>query len=89
MKITLRTQRKTDLDAFETAVVAAAEVMACHAVDGRDDYMLRVFVRDIHHFDQVRDRLAALPQVERLHAEFALRDVLERTAIPVRERRLG
>ena len=51
--------------------------------------MLRVFVRDIHHFDQVRDRLAALPQVERLHAEFALRDVLERTAIPVREPRLG
>ena len=84
--ITLESQQQTDLAAFEQEVKKLPEVMECHMMSGEADYLLRVIVRDARDYERIHSRfLTRLPGVDRVHSSFALRTVLKRTELPVRE----
>lgn len=84
--ITLESQQQTDLAAFEQEVKKLPEVMECHMMSGEADYLLRVIVRDARDYERIHSRfLTRLPGVDRVHSSFALRTVLKRTELPVRD----
>ena len=47
VQVTLANHRQADFDRFEQAIAARPEVVACWAVGGGVDYMLKVVARDI------------------------------------------
>lgn len=50
-------------------------------MSGSDDYLLIVLVRDIEDFERIhRTELSRLPHVSRIQSNFALREVVNRTA---------
>ncbi len=78
VEISLSSQSKETLEAFEAAVARMPEILECHLISGQADYILRVATRDIDEYGRLhRDRLAQLPGVARMHSNFSLRTVLD------------
>ena len=85
VQITLASQQREDLAAFEQAIVELPEVMECYLMSGEADYLVRVIVRDARDYERIHSHyLTALPGVDRVHSGFALRTVVKRTELPVR-----
>jgi Lrp/AsnC family leucine-responsive transcriptional regulator len=70
---------------FDAQVAAMPEVLECSLITGRDaDYQLKVIVRDMDAYqDLLLHRLTRIEGVSGVHSSFVLRQVLERTALPV------
>lgn len=72
------------IDAFSAAVNAWDEVVACHALTGDMDYLLRVVVADMAHYSRfIMDTLLKHPSVEDCKTSFVLDRVKATTAVPV------
>jgi Lrp/AsnC family transcriptional regulator, leucine-responsive regulatory protein len=64
VEVRLSDTREAALQAFNTAVLAIAEVEQCHMIASRFDYLLKVRTRDIQQYRQVlAEKLSALPHV--------------------------
>lgn len=50
--VTVMLEAQAQGDVFENEVRTMPEVMACYAVAGEEDYLLRVVARDVGHFDR-------------------------------------
>jgi Lrp/AsnC family leucine-responsive transcriptional regulator len=84
VEITLSGQADELLDAFEQAVRRIPDVLECHLMAGTADYLLKVVARDTEDFARIhRQHLARLPGVAQMQSSFALRRVVQTTAIPV------
>ncbi len=84
VEITLSTQSDEVLDAFETAVARIPDVLECHLTAGTADYLLKLAVEDTEDFARIhRQYLTRLPGVATMQSSFALRTVLQTTALPV------
>ncbi|SLN48912.1 Leucine-responsive regulatory protein [Aquimixticola soesokkakensis] len=84
VEITLSGQADEVLDAFERAVARVPEILECHLMAGKADYLLKVVVRDTEDFAQIHRRsLATLPGVQTMQSSFALRTVFKTTALPI------
>ena len=72
-------------DNFETEIATYAEVIDCSVVTGQSaDYLLRVVVKDMKHFEAVLlGKLTRIPGVTGVHSSFVLRKVINRTEIPL------
>lgn len=70
---------------FEAAIQQFPEVVSCSVVTGRvEDYLLRVVVRDIKHYeDFLLGQLNRIDGVDSVHSSFILRDVIRFGALPV------
>jgi len=78
IKMTLESQRKEVLEAFEAAVSASPSVVRCDLMSGMDDYLVTVRTRDLSHFAEVhREELSHLPGVTRMESGFVLREVVK------------
>jgi Lrp/AsnC family leucine-responsive transcriptional regulator len=72
------------IDEFSRAVRAWDEVVACYAMTGDMDYLLRVHVRDLDHFSRfVMDRLLKQPGVIDVKSNFVLDRIKDTTALPL------
>lgn len=84
VEITLSGQADEVLDAFEREVARIPEVLECHLMAGTADYLLKVSAEDSEDFARIHRRsLARLPGVAQMHSSFALRTVMQTTALPV------
>lgn len=78
----------THAELFRAAVQAWPEVVACHAMTGDMDYLLRVQVEDMAHFSRfVQDQLLHHPSVIDMKTSFSLECFKETTALPIRTTR--
>ncbi|NRB38677.1 MAG: Lrp/AsnC family transcriptional regulator [Pseudomonadales bacterium] len=70
---------------FETIIAGYPEVLECCIVTGQSaDYMLKVVVRDMQHYEQfLLGRLTCIEGVTGVHSSFVLRKVVDKTALPV------
>lgn len=85
VSITLSSQARDLLAAFEAAVAQAPEIMECHLMTGQADYILRVVASDVDDLERLHaSLLTRLPGVARINSSIALRTVVRRTALPVR-----
>ncbi|MGK7654536.1 Lrp/AsnC family transcriptional regulator [Roseovarius sp. B08] len=84
VEITLTTQADEVLDAFEISVARIPNVLECHLTAGTADYILKLVVEDTEDFARIhRQYLTRLPGVSTMQSSFALRTVLQTTALPV------
>jgi Lrp/AsnC family transcriptional regulator, leucine-responsive regulatory protein len=75
----------THADLFREAVREWPEVVACDAMTGDMDYLLRVQVEDMAHFSRfVQDQLLHHPSVIDVKTSFSLERIKETTALPLR-----
>ncbi len=74
----------THSELFRAAVQTWPEVVACHAMTGEMDYLLRVEVEDMAHFSRfVQDQLLHHPSVVDVKSSFSLEKFKETTALPI------
>jgi Lrp/AsnC family transcriptional regulator, leucine-responsive regulatory protein len=72
------------LQSFRAAVQTWPEVVACYAMTGDMDYLLRVHTEDLDHFTRlVMDRLMTRPEVLDVKSSFALERLKDTTALPL------
>lgn len=81
--IAVRSQQPQDRESFETAVGAIDEVMECHSVAGKNDYLLRVIARDVAHYRSVVERLEGLSANPHVESLMVLQEVFRKHAVPV------
>ena len=73
--VTIRTSQHEVgwLESFATAVASIAEILECHRMSGEVDYLLKIVVRDIAHYDNVYQRLiAAVPGLIDVTSTFSM-----------------
>lgn len=71
---------------FEAAVSELAEVTECSVLTGAHDYLLRVTVADLEHYERfVKESLASIPQVANIDTRIVLKQVLSRSLVTLRE----
>ena len=69
---------------FSAAIAQWPEVVACHAMTGDMDYLLRVQVEDMAHFSRfMQDQLLHHPSVIDVKTSFSLKCIKETTALPL------
>lgn len=84
VNVKLEKRGRMPTDAFARAVKDWPEVLACHALTGDMDYLLRVQVADLDHFSRfVMESLLKHPGVLDVKSSFVLEEVKETTALPL------
>ena len=84
VEITLGSQSREALDAFERAVRGADDILECKLTSGASDYIVRVLARGIDDYERIhRDTLARLPGVASLQSIFTLGTVKAWRGLPV------
>jgi len=69
--------------AFEQAVVAMPDVIACHMVSGESDYLLEVVVADLAHYQRfLVGQLLNMPIVREVRSNFAIQTLKATAPLP-------
>ena len=69
---------------FEAGVMALPNVVACHNVSGKYDYLLQVVVQDMETFHQVAmHRIRALGNIKEMYTGFSLKEIKRSTNLPI------
>jgi Lrp/AsnC family leucine-responsive transcriptional regulator len=69
---------------FEQAIAENPNVIACHAVTGDMDYLVRVMARNVEHLSQITLRtLLRIPGVRDVKSIIVLETVKEQRAVPL------
>jgi Lrp/AsnC family leucine-responsive transcriptional regulator len=72
------------IDDFLSAVRTWPEVVACYAMTGDTDYLLRVHVEDLEHYSRfMMNRLLRQPGVIDVKSNFVLERIKDTTALPL------
>ena len=84
VEITLQSQAEELLDAFEREVARVPDILECHLMAGTADYLLKIMAEDTEDFARIhRQHLSRLPGVRQMQSSFALRTVVQTTALTV------
>ncbi len=84
VEIKLAGQSDDLLDAFEREVARVPDVLECHLMAGTADYLLKIIAADTEDFARIHRRyLSRLPGVTQMQSSFALRTVIETTAVDI------
>lgn len=84
--INLSQAGRQNMENFENAVIKLEEVMECYTMTGAWDYMLKVVVKDIRHYEKfVRNQLLAeVPNIGEIHSHMAVTEIKNVTQLPLR-----
>ena len=64
------------LDQFATCIETMPEIMECHRMAGDVDYLLKIIIRDLKHYDEVYQRLiASVPGLTDVSATFSMEEL--------------
>jgi Lrp/AsnC family leucine-responsive transcriptional regulator len=84
VEITLQSQAEDLLDAFEREVAHIPDILECHLMAGSADYLIKILAEDTEDFARIHRRfLSRLPGVRHMQSSFALRTVMQTTALAV------
>lgn len=83
--VNLTAQSSSCLEEFERAISVLPEVVECYTMTGAWDYMLKIVVKDIHHYELLaRNKLLQLPNVGEVHSHIAITEIKSTTALPLK-----
>jgi len=83
--VAIRTNRHDPdwLAAFKRGVGQLDEIVECHRMAGDVDYLLKLVVRDIAHYDRIyRKLIAAVPDLADVSSTFSMERMKATTALP-------
>lgn len=84
INITLDTHSEKAMRSFEAGVSALPNVVACHNVSGRYDYLLQVVVEDMDAFHSLAmHRIRTLGNVKEMYTGFSLKEIKRSTSLPL------
>ncbi len=84
MEITLANHRQADFDRFERAVAAIPEIVACWAVGGGVDYIMKCMTPDIDAYQRLVDELLARELgIDRYFTYIVTKTVKDETILPL------
>jgi DNA-binding Lrp family transcriptional regulator len=83
VSVTLEKQSDETLGMFETQVALLDEVTSCFMMTGSFDYLVRVVVRDLTHYQGLVTKLARIPNVAHINSSFVLKAVVRRPGLPI------
>jgi Lrp/AsnC family leucine-responsive transcriptional regulator len=84
ISISLTSQNKASLAAFEQRIAEHEEVMECYLMTGDSDYLIRVAVADIAALEKfILEQLTPIAGIEKIRSSFALKQVRYKTALPL------
>ncbi|GLS26282.1 Lrp/AsnC family transcriptional regulator [Marinibactrum halimedae] len=82
--VTIKSHEESALNDFETAVLKVEEVVECYSTSGDKDYMLRIVVNSVDHYEKLlKTTLVHLPNVSSINSTFALKQVKFTTQLPI------
>ncbi len=83
--ISMEKHTSESFDLFEKQIKQFPEVVSASVVTGRvEDYLLRVVVRDMKHYEEfLLGRLNKLKGVSTVHSSFELRSVIRNGCLPI------
>ena len=83
--ITMDRHTPERFEQFETEVMTYPEVIECSVVTGQSaDYLIKAVVPDMQFYEQfLLGRLTRIPGVSGVHSSFQLRQVIQRTQLPL------
>jgi DNA-binding Lrp family transcriptional regulator len=80
--VSLSGQFERTLSEFEAAIKRCPNVLSCHLMTGEYDYILRIAARDLADYERIhKEWLTAMPHVIKINTSFAMRAIIDRTAI--------
>ena len=84
--INLSQAGRNNMESFEKAVSKLDEVMECYTMTGAWDYMLKVVVKDIRHYEIfVRNQLLVeVPNIGEIHSHMAVTEIKNVTQLPLK-----
>jgi Lrp/AsnC family leucine-responsive transcriptional regulator len=84
VSVRLERQREEELQRFSDAVAKWPEVLECYLMTGQADYLLRVVVRDLSHYEEfLKAKLTRLVGVRSIESSFALGQVKYTNVLPL------
>jgi len=82
--VNLNNHSLSTLEAFEDAVQGLEEVVECYTMTGLWDYILKIIVRDIRHYEKfIRTHLTTLPMIREMHSHIAATEIKYGTQLPL------
>lgn len=82
--VQLERNSQANASAFEEAVAELPQVLDCYVLTGAHDYLLRVAVQDLAHYEKfIKKSLAAIDQIVKLDSTIILNQVLSRPVLPL------
>lgn len=83
--INLSSVGRKNMERLEEAVSQLDEVVECYTMTGAWDYMLKIVVKDIRHYERfVRTHLLELPVIGEIHSHIAVTEIKNTTALPLK-----
>lgn len=83
--VSLKNHDGDSLTDFENAVQSIDEIVECHTTSGEKDYLLKVIVESIEEYEYLlKTKLTHLPCVDHFSSTFALKQVKNTTALPIK-----
>ena len=83
VNISLHSQDREGLEAFQSRVKTYAEVMECYLMTGTSDFLMRVVVPDLQSYERFTDKLTRIPGISNIQTSFALKPVVYKTELPL------
>ena len=84
VEITLARHRQDAVKAFIGAVQSVEQILECHHVSGKADFLLLVAARDIEHYEHfILEILSALPGIQHIESMVVLSTVKQLEVLPI------
>lgn len=83
VNISLHSQDREGLEAFQSRVQTYAEVMECYLMTGTSDFLMRVVVPNLQSYERFTDKLTRIPGISNIQTSFALKPVVYKTELPL------
>jgi Lrp/AsnC family transcriptional regulator len=83
--VAIRTNRHDPawLEAFSRGIAEVDEISECHRMAGEVDYLLKIVVRDIAHYDRIyRKLIARIPDIADVSSTFSMEKMKATTVLP-------
>ncbi len=82
--VSLHSQELSQLQTFQQRIGECEEVMECYLMTGGSDYMLRVVVPDLEHYQHfLVEKLTQIPGISNIQSSFALQQLIDKTELPI------
>lgn len=72
------------LEIFREAISTIPEILECHRLAGNFDYLLKLVVTDVAHYDRVYKRLIAAVELHDVSAYISMETIKDNQALPIR-----
>lgn len=83
-QVSLQVHSKDLISRFENSIIKLNEVLECHHVAGNYDYLLKVVVPDIHHYQLfLKNKLSVLPSVGNVRSNIVMSSAKNEIRIPL------